>query len=95
MRSYVRLGGLALLYDTWAVSVLRPYSYSTLRCPEWLACSGRHGPSPSRPGRGPAAVRRPGPASGGDVTAGDVTSPPGVPPGPRPMLWRTLCVQVC
>jgi hypothetical protein len=63
-----------------------PYSYSTLRCPEWLACSGRPGFRPSRPGRRPAAAQRVGPArpAGGDVTGGDVTSPPGVPFGPRP-----------
>ena len=37
---------------------------------------------PSRSGRRPVAARRAGPACGGDVTTGDVTSPPGVPPGP-------------
>ena len=33
------------------------------------------------------------PAEGGD--RGDVANPPGVPPGPRAILWRRLCVLVC
>ena len=35
------------------------------------------------------------PAGGGDAIVGDVTNPPGVPPGPRAVLQRRLCAQVC
>ena len=55
---------------------------------------------PRGPGRRAVAARRAGhwQASREDILRGresQMTSPPGVPPGPRATLWRTLCVQVC
>ena len=51
------LGGL------WPLTLRHPtYAYSTLRCLEWLACTGW--PRPSQSGRRPVASRRAGPACG-------------------------------
>ena len=57
---------------------------------------GQPGSRPICSSRWPVAARGAYLACGErDVTAGIVTSPPCVPPDPRAMLWRTLCVQVC
>ena len=60
------------------------------------ACTGRPGLRLSQSGRWPVPARRVGPSCGGDVTARDVTSPTGVPPGlpgPGATLLRTRCVS--
>ena len=55
------------------------------------------GPRPSWSGHLPITARRAGLTCGGKGgrDRGDVTSPPGVPPGPRAILWRILSVHVC